>query len=331
MEGRDFATKYRPQRWCEVVGQSHIVSVLKKKRDWKTLLFWGPPGVGKTTVARIVAMWVNCEDIEGNDVCGVCSGCRAILSGSVNDYREENVGDSRTIEAMRGMLDWIAYKPIFLRKKVLVLDEVHNLSSAAQNLLLKVLEEPPSSLVVILCTTKLDGVIEPLRQRCQEFEFKSVPDEELAKLLVRVGREERSIMEIDESVLRGVFLEACGSPRRFLNLLEIASLGGEIVGYDISDSVKSVVDLVMSGDVLGVVKSVDMAVAELGVKNVIPAVVGAIVRRIRRSSSIHEVIKLYGVLNSMAIPSGLYGIREGDRVLYQLISAALWVRSVEGK
>jgi DNA polymerase-3 subunit gamma/tau len=331
MEGRDFATRYRPRRWCEVVGQGHVVNVLKKKRDWKTLLFWGPSGVGKTTVARIVAMWVNCEDVEGSDVCGVCSSCRAILSGSVNDYREENVGDSRTIEAMRGMLDWIAYRPMFLRKKVLVLDEVHNLSSAAQNLLLKVLEEPPSSLVVILCTTKLDGVIEPLRQRCQEFEFKSVSDEELAKLLVRVGMEERSVMEINESVLRGVFLEAGGSPRKFLNLLEMASLGGEIVGYDSSDSVKSVVDLVMSGDVLGVVKSVDAAVAELGVKNVVPAVVGAIVRRIRKSSSIHEVIKLYGILNSMSLPGGLYGIREGDKVLYQLLSAALWVKSVEEK
>jgi DNA polymerase III delta prime subunit len=194
-----------------------------------------------------------------------------------------------------------------------------------------VLEEPPSSLVVILCTTKLDGVIEPLRQRCQEFEFKSVSDEELAKLFVRVGREERSVMEIDESVLRGVFIEACGSPRKFLNLLEVASLGGEIFGYNISDSVKSVIDLVMSGDVLGVVKSVDAAVAELGVKNVIPAVVGAIVRKIRRSSSMHEVIKLYGILNSMSLPGGLYGIREGDKVLYQLLSAALWVKSVEEK
>jgi DNA polymerase-3 subunit gamma/tau len=142
-------------------------------------------------------MWVNCEDEEKSDVCGACDSCRAILSGAANDYREENVGDSRTIEAMRGMLDWIVYKPIFLRKKVLVLDEVHNLSSAAQNLLLKVLEEPPSSLVVILCTTKLNGVIEPLRQRCQEFEFKSVSDEELAKLLVRVWRDEPSVMDLD--------------------------------------------------------------------------------------------------------------------------------------
>jgi hypothetical protein len=112
-------------------------------------------------------------------------------------------------------------------------------------------------------------------------------------------------------------------------LLEVASLGGEVSGYD--NSVKSMIDLVMSGDVLGVVRNVDAVVAELGVKNVIPSIVGAIVRRIRKSSSMHEVIKLYGILNSMSLPVGLYGIKDSDKVLYQLLSAVLYVRNVEGK
>jgi len=326
---RDFATKYRPRKWSEVVGQDHVVRVLKRKRDWKTLLFHGPSGTGKTTVARLVAMWVNCES-GSDDVCCVCEKCKAILSGHAIDYREENVGDSRTIEAMRGIVDWLMYKPVFLVKKVLVLDEVHNLSVGAQNLLLKVLEEPPQNVVVVLCTTKLDGIIEPLRQRCQEFEFKLVSQDDLMKLFVRVVKDEPRLLELEDRMLRDVFFEARGSPRRFLTLLERVYLGGEVVVEE-EEKVMSVVDMVLSGDVMGVVRGVDDVIKEVGVKNVVPYVVGVVVKKIKRASSYHEVVKLFGVLNAMSLPMGLYGIREEDKVLYQLLSAALWVKNLEAK
>jgi DNA polymerase-3 subunit gamma/tau len=326
--GRDFATKYRPRKWAEVVGQDHVVRVLRKRKDWKTLLFYGPPGTGKTTVARIVAMWVNCEGGE-DDVCCKCTKCMAVLSGSAPDYREENVGDSRTIEAMRGIVDWLMYKPVFLAKKVLVLDEVHNLSIGAQNLLLKVLEEPPQNVVIVLCTTKLDGIIEPLRQRCQEFEFRSVSNDELMKLLVRVAKYEAWVLDLGDDVLKKVFMESGGSPRKFLTLLEKAGLGGEIVG-DEEEKVKTVVDMVLGGDVMGIVRSIDEVVKELGARGVIPMVVSVVTKKMRKASSYAEVVKLYGVLNAMSLPTGLYAVREEDKVLYQLLSAALWVKNVEG-
>jgi DNA polymerase-3 subunit gamma/tau len=327
MLDRDFTTKYRPKRWGEVVGQDHVVKVLKKKRDWKTLLFYGSPGTGKTTVARIVAMWVNCERKDEEDVCCECEKCRVLLRGSITDYREENVGDSRTIEAMREIVDWLMYKPFYLSKKVLVLDEVHNLSLAAQNLLLKVLEEPPQSVVIILCTTKLDGVIEPLRQRCQEFEFKLVSDDALMSLLVRVAKNEPGILSLDDVTLRCLFKESGGSPRKFLTLLEKAVFGGEI--REEEEKVKSLLDVVLNGDVLGVVSSLDEMVSEVGVRSVIPIFVSAVTKRIRKASKLSEVIKLYGVLNAMSLPSGLYGIKEEDKVLYQLLSAAIFVRNLK--
>jgi len=327
--GRDFATKYRPKKWCEVVGQDHVVKVLRKRKDWKTLLFYGPSGTGKTTVARIVAMWVNCEG-GGEDVCCECVKCKAILSGGTPDYREENVGDSRTIEAMRGIVDWLMYKPVFLSKKVLVLDEVHNLSVGAQNLLLKVLEEPPANVVIVLCTTKLDGIIEPLRQRCQEFDFKSVSNDELMKLLARVAKYESWVLDLEDNILKNVFLESGGSPRKFLTLLERAGLGGEIVG-DEEDKVKPIVDVVLSGDVIGVVRNVDGVIKDVGLRGVIPMFVSVVTRKMRKVSSFSELVKLYGVLNAMSLPTGLYGVKEEDKVLYQLLSAALWVKNLESK
>jgi len=326
--GRDFATKYRPRKWSEVVGQDHVVRVLRKRRDWKTLLFYGPSGTGKTTVARIVAMWVNCEGGD-EDVCCKCQRCKAILNSGTPDYREENVGDSRTIEAMRGIVDWLMYKPVFLSKKVLVLDEVHNLSIGAQNLLLKVLEEPPPNVVIVLCTTKLDGVIEPLRQRCQEFDFRSVSDEELMKLLTRIVKYEPWVLDLGDEVLKRVFRESGGSPRKFLTLLERAGLGGEVIG-DEEDKVKPLVDMVLSGDVMGIVRDVDKVIKDVGLRGVIPMVVSVVTGKMRRASSFSELVKLYGVLNAMSLPTGLYAVKEEDKVLYQLLSAALWVKNLKG-
>jgi len=324
----DFTTLYRPRRWCEVIGQEHVVQVLRSKKDWKSLLFYGPSGVGKTTVARILAMYVNCLQ-DGLDVCGECKNCRIILDGCV-DYREENVGDSRTIDAMRLVVDWLRRKPLLLKRKVLVLDEVHNLSLAAQNLLLKELEEPPRDAMVILCTTRLDGVIEPLRQRCMNFEFRKVSDADLSKLLLRIVQFEKWVLEKDFNELRQVFVEADGCPRRFLILLEKVKYAGKIESSN-NGEVEKVIDAVLSGNVFMLIEAVKELMVRFGTREIVPIVAEAIMRRVKSAGSYHDIVKLIGALRAMEVPAGLYGLRDEDKVLYQLLSSAIFLRSCEQK
>lgn len=328
---RDFATKYRPRKWSEVVGQKHVVDVLKSKKDWKALFFQGPPGTGKTTIARLVAMHVNCENPEGIDVCGgSCKYCKAVLSGSLMvDYREENVGDARGIDDIRALVDWLHYKPVFLKKKVVVLDEVHNLTKPAQNLLLKEVEEPAGSVVFVMCTTSPYGVIEPLRQRCQVFVFKPVPDEEMVKLLVRVVEKEGiDLKKLSESQVKEILRKAEGSPRKFLSLLEYVVYGGEIKEVEVEEKrLQGVVECVLKGNVLELIQSYEKALNEVDVRSFVPVLCHILMKKIREAGSYEEVLKYLAVLKGLE-SSVVYGMTEQDKVLYQLLNATVTMKSL---
>jgi hypothetical protein len=145
---------------------------------------------------------------------------------------------------------------------------------------------------------------------------------------MRVVRDEPSLLDLQTEVLKNVFFEARGSPRRFLTLLERVSLGGEVVVEE-DEKVRSIVDMILSGDIMGVVRNVDKVIKDVGVRKVIPMVVGIVTWRVKHASSLPEVVKLYGVLNAMSLPNGLYAVKEEDKVLYQLLSATFWVRNLK--
>ncbi|MCX6784859.1 MAG: DNA polymerase III subunit gamma/tau, partial [Candidatus Komeilibacteria bacterium] len=180
--------KYRPQTFGELVYQTHVVQTLQNQlgggKVAHAYLFSGPRGLGKTTVARILAKAVNCQNLANNEPCNNCSSCLEITSGNNIDLIEIDAASNRGIEDIRELREQIKYAPVHNKYKVYIIDEVHMLTKEAFNALLKTLEEPPAHALFILATTEAHKLPETIVSRCQHFDFKKVP---LAEMMGVVG------------------------------------------------------------------------------------------------------------------------------------------------
>ena len=263
------ARKWRPKSFATLVGQEHVVKALTHALDQQRLhhayLFTGTRGVGKTTLARIVAKALNCETGITSTPCGTCSSCTEIDSGRFVDYIELDAASNRGVEDMTSLLEKATYAPTRGRFKVYVIDEVHQLSGHAFNAMLKTLEEPPDHVKFILATTDPQKIPVTVLSRCLQFNLKQMPPGHIIEHLTQVLGSEA--VPFEPAALRHLAKAAAGSMRDALSLLDQAIAHGagkveeagvrDMLGTVGDDYLFSILDGLSAGDVQAMLKVAD--------------------------------------------------------------------------
>ncbi len=223
MSSQVFYRKWRPQTLAEVVGQEQVtqtlLNALASERVSHAYLFCGPRGTGKTSTGRILAKAVNCLNNEGKgEPCNTCTLCQATIEGGALDVIEIDAASNRRIDEIRDLREKVNYAPNQSRYKVYIIDEVHMLTNEASNALLKTLEEPPPHVIFILATTETHKVLPTIQSRCQRFDFRRIPQADVASKLSNICNTEG--INIEPEAAKLIARSATGSLRDAENLLQ---------------------------------------------------------------------------------------------------------------
>ena len=263
------ARKWRPQTFEEVVGQQPVVRTLQNAIDRKriphAIIFSGVRGVGKTTLARLVTKALNCQEGPTKIPCNKCEHCIEITAGNALDINEIDGASNRGIQEIRELKENIRFFPTKSRYKIIIIDEVHMLTTEAFNALLKTLEEPPEHVFFMFATTELHKIPITILSRCQRYELQKVTSLELFEFFSKIAREEK--VKISEWALNVIVREAGGSVRDGLSLLDqiFSFSGDEITNEDViqvlglvdSQVISSLAGAVLSGDLANGLKILD--------------------------------------------------------------------------
>jgi len=272
------ARRWRPQKFADLVGQNVVVRTLKNALHSGNLahayLLCGIRGVGKTTIARLMAMAVNCEqpgqDDQRGEPCGSCAACKSIAAGANLDVQEMDAASHTGVDDVREILDGVRYPPSTLKTKIYIIDEAHMLSKSAFNALLKTLEEPPAHVMFILATTEADKLPVTVRSRCQRFDLRRLAQSEIAAYLKHVFDAES--IRADSDAIAAIAQAADGSVRDGLSLAErvLAYASDQVKATDVMSALamvgyglaRSLSDAVFAADAAAAVQALRDAVAK---------------------------------------------------------------------